>query len=439
METEMDLYFPDSNLQFTRYYSSLPAIDGNWDMGSNWRHNFSAIMEHAAETMGGTTPPAIKSKQAGNPESACLNRWDEIKSHVFLGAFKSANTSFGNGSCLATMPSGESVMIPVYKSFQVKTTLSSPSIVSSRGVVYNFVPTGSGWEEANSAKVSLRQVADEWHFENESNIRHVFLDGVLQQLNYPGGEVVSLTYSEQGKLEQVDSNKGGSLSFNYTDGRLSSIETPSGIIQYLYQDNNLVQVIYQDGTSKHYHYEDTRFPSHLTGITNENGDRYASWAYDPSGRVILSEHGNGVERYEFYYRSHNGTTRVTGPNGDRRIYQVSAQQGGPKVSGIKGDRCQNCPNSQYKDRSYDTNGYLASTTDWNGITTSFVHDDTGLELSRTEAVGTPQERTITTEWDEALRLPVKVTTPTSVTQFTYDANGNLLSRTESAQGFQGEG
>ena len=65
------------------------------------------------------------------------------------------------------------------------------------------------------------------------------------------------------------------------------------------------------------------------------------------------------------------------------------------------------------------------------VTTYFVHDDTGLELLRTEAVGTPQERTISTEWNDTLRLPVKVTTPTSVTQFTYDEQGNRLSRTRS--------
>ncbi len=434
METEVDFRFPDSNLQFIRYYSSAPSIDGNTNIGSNWRHNFSAIMEHVAENRGGTTLPPYRSKQAANPESACLNRWDGIKNNAFLGVFKTAQASYSNGTCVATMPSEESVVIPVYKSFQVQSTLSNPRIVSSRGVVYNFESEAGGWKEISSANVSLQQVDDEWHFIDERKIKHVFLDGILQELSFPGGEIITLTYDENRKLVEAENNNGRVISFNYIDDQLGSVNTPSGIIQYLYQDQNLVQVTYQDGSSRQYHYEDTRFLSHLTGITNENGDRYATWAYDSFGRVILSEHANGTERHEFLYRTTNGNTIVTGPNGDRRIYQVSAQQGGPKVSGVTGDRCQTCPNSRYKDRSYDTNGYLASATDWNGTTTSFVHDDTGLELSRTEAVGTPQERTITTEWDVTLRLPTKVTTPTSVTQFTYDENGNLLTRTDSDQG-----
>ncbi len=434
METVLDYRQPDSNLQFTRYYSSLPSIDGNTDMGSNWRHNFSAIMEHAAETRGGTMFPPVKSRQTGDPEFTCLNRWDEIRDQVFLGAFKNAATTYNNGSCLVTTASGESVTIPVYKTFQVKSTFSKPKIISSMGVVYDFVSTADGWKEANSAKVSLKKIADAWHFIDENKVRHIFVDGILSQLTYPGGEVVTLTYDENRKLVEAENNNGRVISFNYTDDRLATVNTPSGIIQYLYQDQNLVQVIYQDGSSRQYHYEDTRFLSHLTGITNENGVRYATWAYDSSGRVILSEYANGSERYEFLYSTADGTTRVTGPNGDQRTYQVIAQQGGPKVSGVTGDRCQTCPNSRYKDRSYDTNGYLASATDWNGITTSFVHDDTGLELSRTEAVGTPQERTITTEWDATHRLPTKVTTPTSVTQFTYDESGNLLTRTDSDQG-----
>jgi hypothetical protein len=28
-----------------------------------------------------------------------------------------------------------------------------------------------------------------------------------------------------------------------------------------------------------YHYEDQRFPHHLTGLTDENGGRFATWAY----------------------------------------------------------------------------------------------------------------------------------------------------------------
>jgi len=63
-------------------------------------------------------------------------------------------------------------------------------------------------------------------------------------------------------------------------------------------------VIYPDTTAdpndnpkRTYHYEDTRFPNHLTGVTDENGDRYSTFAYDAEGKAILTEHAqtiNGV-------------------------------------------------------------------------------------------------------------------------------------------------
>jgi len=60
----------------------------------------------------------------------------------------------------------------------------------------------------------------------------------------------------------------------------------------------LVSVIFPDLTlgdetdnpRKNSLYENQDFPHHLTGITDENGDRYAVWSYDSDGRAISSEH-----------------------------------------------------------------------------------------------------------------------------------------------------
>jgi YD repeat-containing protein len=35
----------------------------------------------------------------------------------------------------------------------------------------------------------------------------------------------------------------------------------------------------------------------LTGITDENGNRFATWAYDSQNRAILSEHAGGERTY----------------------------------------------------------------------------------------------------------------------------------------------
>ncbi|MGH8566400.1 MAG: hypothetical protein ACREXW_20950 [Gammaproteobacteria bacterium] len=61
----------------------------------------------------------------------------------------------------------------------------------------------------------------------------------------------------------------------------------------------------------------------------------------------------------------------------------------------------------------------------------YIQDARGLELSRTEAAGAPEEQTVTTTWHPILRVPISITEPGKETSFAYDAAGRLLRRSES--------
>ena len=61
------------------------------------------------------------------------------------------------------------------------------------------------------------------------------------------------------------------------------------------------------------------FPSHLTGVLDENGVRYATYAYDTQGRAQSTEHANGVERYTLSFNG-DGTTTVVTPLNETRTY-----------------------------------------------------------------------------------------------------------------------
>ena len=69
--------------------------------------------------------------------------------------------------------------------------------------------------------------------------------------------------------------------------------------------HRLVRVEYPDGTTRQYHYENADFYYALTGITDENGVRYATFAYDSQGRAISTEHadvGSGAqEKFQIDY------------------------------------------------------------------------------------------------------------------------------------------
>ena len=81
-------------------------------------------------------------------------------------------------------------------------------------------------------------------------------------------------------------------------------------------------------------------------------------------------------------------------------------------------------------QTYDSNGYLASSSDWNTKRTTQANDYRGLPLALNEAVGTPQARTTTIAYLTNFHLPVQIAAPRKITTFTYDTNGNILTRTE---------
>ena len=71
---------------------------------------------------------------------------------------------------------------------------------------------------------------------------------------------------------------------------------------------------------------------------------------------------------------------------------------------------------------------LKTKTDWKGNTTEYKYNDQGLQIEKTEAVGTPQARITTTEWDIEKRLPLKSSDGQLETQYQYNEKGKLTSK-----------
>jgi RHS repeat-associated protein len=90
-------------------------------------------------------------------------------------------------------------------------------------------------------------------------------------------------------------------------------------------------------------------------------------------------------------------------------------------------------------QAFDTNGNVSSQTDFNGATTTYTYNlSRNIETSRTEASGTPQARTITTQWDSSYRWPTEMKTyaggaatgtPKRVTTLGYSTTGDVNTTT----------
>ncbi|MBG5281399.1 RHS repeat protein, partial [Pseudomonas aeruginosa] len=149
--------------------------------------------------------------------------------------------------------------------------------------------------------------------------------------------------------------------------------------------------------------------------------------YDNQGRAISSEHANGAEKVSLAYNDDASTT-VTNEYGKQAIYYFQIVNGSRRIVAIEGEPSPNCPSSN-STFTYDDQGLLTSKRDNNGNLTTYQYNARGLETSRTEAAGTAQARTITTDWHPTLFLPVQVSEPGRITRYQYDAEGRKTGET----------
>jgi YD repeat-containing protein len=253
-------------------------------------------------------------------------------------------------------------------------------------------------------------------------------DGLLIEVRDHYGRISYVRYYASAKVKRVVDFNSNSFYFNYD-------ESTSYVVSGQPAGNNLTSILYPNSQKKLFHYNEqsytasTNLPNALTGITDELNNRYATYQYDTSGRVVSSEHAGGVDSYAITYNV-NGTRTVTDPLGTARTNSYQTVQGVVKTRSIAGSACDACGPA---DMTYDSNGHVATETDWNGNVTTYTRSDPNgrpdLETSRTEASGSGVARTITTTWHSTFRLPTLITESGRTTAFTYDANGNVLTKT----------
>ena len=246
-------------------------------------------------------------------------------------------------------------------------------------------------------------------------------DGRLTKLTTAAGFTRDLEYDpDTGFLLSVTYPAGVKLRFGHDGyGRITSMVDLNGAVtKYEYDaKSNLATIIYPDDTPaddadnprKQYHYENAGFPNHLTGITNENNVRVVTYGYDQYGQRNFEERIGGVGKVNLVHLA-NGDTTMTDHRGVTRTYKRQLILGVPRLTEIVGPPCLSC-GDRYRKIDYDAKGNRNRTEDFNGNVTTYVYNARNLETSRTEAVGTPQSRTITTQWHASLRKPVKITAP----------------------------
>ena len=331
----------------------------------------------------------------------------------------------------------------------LRATLSTNQLVSmvseradGRELIFQY--DGTNWVTDADVIARLEASATGWALTDDEETVETYEFGEggsisLVTIRTQDGYTQQFEYGPDRQLASVKDSSGRTLTFTYQGSLLHTVTAPDGLVlTYDYTSSGVIPGI-QDRlasvtystvpeTSQSYLYEDERFPFALTGLIDENGNRFGTWKYDEAGRAISSEHAGARDLTTVVYHD-DGRRTVTTALSLSEVYHFATIHGVPKIVRIDRLATETTP-AATREFGYDVNGFLASASDWKTNLTTFVNSPDGLPLIINQAVGTPEFRSFTNVFHGEFRLPTRMFLPGRTVDLGYDDNGNLLSRTE---------
>ena len=303
-------------------------------------------------------------------------------------------------------------------------TLQTAFLVRADGKYSDFRLVNGAWVGRKDQWENLEEIIDQgvrtgWRYTTpEDEIEHYDLQGRLVSISTRSGLVTTLEYStastpasiapEEGLLLRVTDALGRTLDFRYTKEtypggvhhprRLEIIDSIGNVIAYEFDPKErLVRTIYPEGKTRQYIYNETApFTVSegwhlLTGIIDENGQRFATYKYSGDGRAVEEWHGSSNADYlkVSYTAGFDDTLSKAnlldglGSLTKRRFRFVN---GAIRDEGVT--RCDNpgCSSAslQKTTQYYDANGNPRLSIDYKGTITDYDYNDQALETARRE-------------------------------------------------------
>lgn len=295
---------------------------------------------------------------------------------------------------------------------------STYALMRESGQVLYFTDTGGDWFQGeNGVRNKLKKNAQNGYvFTTTGHLTYIFdSSGKLIEIKDLHDNRLTLTYTAGDKLKQVADDFGGTIVFHYgandTSDYISKVTDPCGKEYIYYSGTNLWAVTYPveagaDPQNRFYRYEDPVDSHNLTSIRDENGEIYTTYAYDTSDRAISARKAEDADSIDISY-SNNQIVRVTDAFSRQTEYTREVIDGMAYITAIEaaqssGGVCSTCaPVGSY---DYSAEHTVQGLTDANGNQSGFTYDDWGNILTRTVAVGSDEERTVTNTYDD-LTMP----------------------------------
>jgi hypothetical protein len=273
-----------------------------------------------------------------------------------------------------------------------------------------------------------------------------------------GGMTLTLAYGTYNELTSVTDSYGNTITFTWTywdpsTQGLSEAVMPVGIVSASLPDGTslaynrqsletmlstghpradiLTSVQHLDASSAvtdstTYLYENTSFPTFITGIEDNAGTRRWTVAYDSDGRATTSKEPSGIYNTTVAYTDPgypSFTRTVTNALGKQTVYNYYWAYGDVHLTSITTNASTNTP-ATTKSYSYSSS-FVSSVTDEEGRVTNYSRNGMGQPTQIVDGYGTSSARTTNITWDSNFRVPDEIAEPNLTTDFTWNSSGQL--------------
>ncbi len=399
-------------LTFARHYNSVRNVPAFSQMGDNWSHSLSwkLILQ-----IGGINPPVYVQDDQNHIDKYSFVASDSYRSENEVGNILVRNLDGGGGiaSWTLKLQSGRELVFDTAGRLDKVKYVSKPE----ESLLIHYCDLSSFTNAECNNIGAMTDVADA----KGRTLTFRYSESV-----YPdAGISVQMNPS---RLVEIEADGQTQVSYAYDDvGRLISTTYPgaSGPAQrvLVYGESN--HVCREGNGDASPTCPDGGFPEHLTGITDENGTRYADYYYDGLGRVTASAHAHGAEKISLKYLT-DQLVEIKTPLGDTRTHEFEP--------GLFHHAGNTLDGNGLVQRHY-TDGRIDSLIDARGAEIRFGYDAYGLTV-RTNGADSPEEQRIETTWDTTFRVPIKKLTfnASHVLEakrlWTYSARGQLKATCE---------
>ncbi|MEO6277528.1 RHS repeat-associated core domain-containing protein [Roseateles sp.] len=287
---------------------------------------------------------------------------------------------------------------------------------------------GQFWGSTKKLTLSVGQLT--YVFTSASGLNDFRISSILNGT----APLYVFTRNSAGKIISVKNYFGDQVTIGWdaANQHAVSVTAPNGKTwQYGYNANGMLAQVTPPSDaggigSYQYYYEDSN-ASRLTGYSAA-GIRISNYRYFSDGKVQSSVllDGSIADTFEYGTDSSGAPYTVkTDSQGYKTRYQFAVVAGQRLLSSVTSDGSSYCP-SLASSQTYDANGLLSSSRDFNNVSSTYKYNKDGLLLEKVSASGTSSQRKTVFSY----QLGTNGVAPALLSRVEYDAANTPILKEE---------